>query len=123
MAKSVTMTVRIPPEVSTKLGVLARDLKRSKSYLAGEAIVSFVEHNAQQISEIKAGLSEANSSAPGIAHARVEKWIKSWGTKRELKRPRAGQQQSLLPLEGSGRGLWGKDSARTVRRLRDEWSR
>lgn len=33
------------------------------------------------------------------------------------------RQQSLVPLAGSGRGLWGKDSARTIRRLRDEWSR
>ena len=89
MAKSATMTVRIPPEVSAKLGTLARDLKRSKSYLAGEAIVSFVEHNAQQIEEIKRGLSEAHSGAPGVAHAKVEKWVKSWATKRELKRPRA----------------------------------
>jgi prevent-host-death family protein len=32
-------------------------------------------------------------------------------------------QQPLTPCQGSGRGLWGKDSARTVRRLRDEWSR
>jgi prevent-host-death family protein len=32
-------------------------------------------------------------------------------------------QQPLLPAEGSGRGLWGKDIARTVRKLRDEWSR
>jgi prevent-host-death family protein len=32
-------------------------------------------------------------------------------------------QQPLLPAEGSGRGLWGKDSSRTVRKLRDEWSR
>jgi prevent-host-death family protein len=35
----------------------------------------------------------------------------------------AGPQQPLLPAEGSGRGLWGKDSNRTLRRLRDEWSR
>ena len=35
----------------------------------------------------------------------------------------AGQQRSLLPVEGSGRGLWGADSRRTVRRLRDGWSR
>ena len=35
----------------------------------------------------------------------------------------AGRQQSLLPLKGSGRGLWGKDSTRTIRRLRDEWTR
>ena len=32
-------------------------------------------------------------------------------------------QQSLLPVAGSGRGLWGKHSTRTLRRLRDEWSR
>jgi prevent-host-death family protein len=33
------------------------------------------------------------------------------------------RQQPLLPLAGSGRGLWGKDSTRTLRRMRDEWSR
>jgi len=33
------------------------------------------------------------------------------------------RQQPLTPLAGSGRGLWGKDSARTLRRLRDEWGR
>jgi prevent-host-death family protein len=33
------------------------------------------------------------------------------------------QQQSLLPLAESGRGLWGDDSAGTLRDLRDEWSR
>jgi hypothetical protein len=26
-------------------------------------------------------------------------------------------------MEGSGRGLWGEDSRRTLRDLRDEWSR
>lgn len=34
-----------------------------------------------------------------------------------------GQQHSLVPLQGSGRGLWGKSSARTLKRLRDEWDR
>jgi prevent-host-death family protein len=33
------------------------------------------------------------------------------------------RQQPLMPMEGSGRGLWGKDGARAIRRLRDEWSR
>lgn len=32
-------------------------------------------------------------------------------------------QRPLLPLAGSGRGLWGRDSAATQRRLRDEWGR
>lgn len=33
------------------------------------------------------------------------------------------RQQPLLPLSGSGRGLWGKDSTRTLRELRGEWKR
>lgn len=32
-------------------------------------------------------------------------------------------QKSLMPLKGTGRGLWGKNSSRTIRALRDEWSR
>jgi prevent-host-death family protein len=35
----------------------------------------------------------------------------------------AVRQPSLLPLQGSGRGLWGKNSTDTIRKLRDEWSR
>jgi prevent-host-death family protein len=35
----------------------------------------------------------------------------------------AAPQAPLTPVAGSGRGLWGKASARTIRRLRDEWSR
>jgi len=33
------------------------------------------------------------------------------------------RQLSLLGLAGSGKGLWGKDSAKTLRKLRDEWDR
>lgn len=28
----------------------------------------------------------------------------------------------LMTLAGSGKGLWGKSSAKTIARLRDEWS-
>lgn len=35
----------------------------------------------------------------------------------------AVRQHSLVPVAGSARGLWGKNSARTLRKLRDEWSR
>ena len=33
------------------------------------------------------------------------------------------QQRSLLPLAGSGRGLYGRDSTTVLRELRDEWDR
>lgn len=35
----------------------------------------------------------------------------------------AVRQQPLLPLAETGRGLWRKDSAGTVRKLREEWER
>jgi prevent-host-death family protein len=36
---------------------------------------------------------------------------------------RSHRQQSLLPLEGSSKSQWGKNSTRTIGKLRDEWSR
>jgi prevent-host-death family protein len=35
----------------------------------------------------------------------------------------SGRQEPLTPLAGSGRGLWGKNAGRAIRKLRDEWSR
>jgi antitoxin (DNA-binding transcriptional repressor) of toxin-antitoxin stability system len=34
-----------------------------------------------------------------------------------------GRQKSIASLAGSGKGLWRRDSSRTLRKLRDEWSR
>lgn len=33
------------------------------------------------------------------------------------------RQQSLLSIAATGRGLWGRNSGRTIAGLRDEWSR
>jgi RHH-type transcriptional regulator, rel operon repressor / antitoxin RelB len=87
MAKSTTMTVRLTPELSEKLDALARDAKRSKSYLAGEAIAAYVEMNAWQIARIKEALDEARSGASGVSHEEVVRWMESWGTDHELPRP------------------------------------
>ena len=35
----------------------------------------------------------------------------------------ARRQMALNALAGSGKGLWGKNSAASLRRLRDEWQR
>ena len=91
MAKTTTMTVRLKPEVSEKLDALARDTKRSKAYLASEAISSYVDLNAWQVAHIKAALEEANSGAPGVPHEEVVKWVNSWDTDNELPRPEPKQ--------------------------------
>ncbi len=33
------------------------------------------------------------------------------------------RRHSLLSLAGTGRGLWGEDSTRMIRALKDEWDR
>ena len=85
--KSTTMTVRLPSEVGEKLEALARGTKRSKAYLAGEAIAAFVERNGWQVARIKAALEDARSGRPGVPHEAVEKWMDSWDTDDELPRP------------------------------------
>ena len=87
MAKSAMMTVRLTPELSEKLEALARDTKRSKSYLASEAIEGYVNLNAWQVAHIKAALAEDAEGTPGIPHEEVMRWMKSWGTDHELPRP------------------------------------
>jgi len=87
MAKSATMTVRIPPDVSEKLDALARETNRTKAYLAGQAISDFVERNAWQVAHIGRALEDAKSGSPGIPHEDIERWMDSWDTADELPPP------------------------------------
>ena len=88
MAKSTTMTVRLKPQVSEKLESLARDMKRSKAYLASEAIEAFVDLNAWQVAHIKEALEEDESGTPGVPHEKVVEWMESWGADHELSMPK-----------------------------------
>ena len=58
---SSTMTVRLEDDVKSRLDRLAQATRRSKSYLAAEAIRDFVENNEWQIREIQTALQEADS--------------------------------------------------------------
>ena len=87
MAKSAMMTVRLTPEVSEKLDALARNTKRSKSYLASEAIESYVDRNAWQVAHIKAALAEDEEGGPSVPHQEVKDWLRSWGTSDERPTP------------------------------------
>jgi RHH-type rel operon transcriptional repressor/antitoxin RelB len=58
---STTMTVRLEDEVKDRLELLSEATQRSKSFLAAEAIVAYIENNEWQIAEIKAALKEADT--------------------------------------------------------------
>jgi RHH-type rel operon transcriptional repressor/antitoxin RelB len=84
---TTTLSVRIDAETKKRLDVLARRARRSKSFLAAEAIAAFVEAEHWQLDEIQAGLDELDKGKH-VAHEPVAAWLRSWGRKRERKPPR-----------------------------------
>ena len=60
-ADTTVITTRIDAALKAKLDALARSTKRSKSFLAAEAIAAYVELNEWQIGEITAGIKELDS--------------------------------------------------------------
>jgi RHH-type transcriptional regulator, rel operon repressor / antitoxin RelB len=60
-ADTTLVTARIDPVLKAKLEALARSTRRSKSYLAAEAIAAYVELNQWQIGEIEAGIAELDA--------------------------------------------------------------
>lgn len=61
-----------------RLERLARRTKRSKSFLAAEAIATYVEAEDWQLGEIAAGLAELDGGKM-VEHEKVVKWLHSWG--------------------------------------------
>ena len=58
---STVITARIDAALKAKLDALAHSTKRSKSYLAAEAIAAYVALNEWQIGEIEAGIAELDA--------------------------------------------------------------
>ena len=61
MPDSMTITVRLSRELKSDLEKLARSTKRSKSFLAAEAIADYVELNSWQVGEIEKAVEEAGT--------------------------------------------------------------
>lgn len=61
MTASTTMTIRVSPEVKRKLDRLASNTRRSKSYLAAEAVSAYVDRELEIIEGIKRGLADVEA--------------------------------------------------------------
>ena len=58
MSASTTMTIRLEPELKAKLDSLASVTRRSKSFLAAEAVASYVEREMAIVEGIERGLAD-----------------------------------------------------------------
>ena len=88
MADSTTLTVRLDKTVKKRLEAAAARVRRSKSFVAAEAIEEYLAVQDWQVEAIKKGI-EAADRGELVPHDRVKAWAKSLGTRRELPRPKS----------------------------------
>ena len=80
--------------------------------------------------EISKGAEEARQQLPAILAAAaagrttiITRHGRAVAAVVPLAESRQNKPASLLALAGSGKGLWGKDSRKVIKKLRDEWNR
>ncbi len=61
MSQSSTMTIRIEADLKARLDKLADATRRSKSFLAAEAVREYIELNEWQLEEIQKAVTEADA--------------------------------------------------------------
>lgn len=72
MTASTTMTIRLSPETKEKLERLGDATRRSKSFLAAEAVTAYVERELEIVEGIKRGLADVEAGRV-VPHAQVMK--------------------------------------------------
>ena len=82
-----TLSIRIDAGTKQRLDALSKQSKRSKSFLAAEAIAAYVEAEEWQLGEIRAAMDELDAGQ-GVSHEKVAKWLNSWGKPGETKAPK-----------------------------------
>ena len=82
-----TLSTRVDATVKKRLEALAKRSRRSKSFLAAEAIAAYVRAEEWQLGEIQQGLEELDAGH-AVSHERVSTWLRSWGKPGEGKAPR-----------------------------------
>jgi len=55
---TTTLTVRLPVEVKERLGRLAKRTRRTRSFLAGEAIADYVARELEFVAGVERGLDD-----------------------------------------------------------------
>lgn len=61
MPSSETMTIRIPAETKEKLDRIAARTRRSRSFLAGEAVTAYVDRELEIIEGVAQALNDAKA--------------------------------------------------------------
>lgn len=84
---STVLSVRVSEALKEQLDYLSRTTKRSKAYLAAEALDDYVRKNAWRARELHAALVEADKGQ-FISHEAMLAWTDSLGSDAEPAAPK-----------------------------------
>jgi RHH-type rel operon transcriptional repressor/antitoxin RelB len=79
---STVLSVRVPEELKEQLDYLSRSTKRSRAYLAAEALGDYVKKNAWRAKELQRAIAEADRGV-FVSHEAMLDWADALGAHNE----------------------------------------
>ncbi len=86
------ISLRVAEVTKDRLDRLVRSTKRSRSFLAAEALDEYLERHQWQVDAIDEAVIEADKGT-FVSHNAVTNWLESWGSEDELLAPEADIQK------------------------------
>jgi predicted transcriptional regulator len=83
---NTVLSIRVTDEMKEQLELLATTSKRSKAYLAKEAIADYINRNAWKAKALRDAVTKADEGV-FISQDAMEDWVNSLGTENELPPP------------------------------------
>ena len=86
LTPSAVLSLRVPEELKEQLDYLSAATKRSKAYLATEALSEYVRRNSWKAKKLHEALNEA-AKGEFISHESMVAWVDAMGTSSEQPPP------------------------------------
>jgi predicted transcriptional regulator len=93
---SVPLSLRLEPELKSRLEAEAESEDRSVSDVATRAIEAFLDSRDALRVDLEAAIAEADKGV-FVSHEAVHRWMESWGTDNELPMP----EPDIFPSSGT----------------------
>ena len=76
MAKTATLTIRMTPKTKAQLDLIAKSTRRTRSFLASQALAHYAESEAEIVAGIEQAIAEMEAGEEGIPHEEAMRQIR-----------------------------------------------
>ena len=92
---SETLSIRIDSATKLRLHALAKNSRRTKSFVAAEAIAAYLERAEHNLFDLQAGIAELDAGKI-VSHQETMAWLNQWD-----KKPSGGPAMTLIWSDAS----------------------